>query len=371
MTAPDAPSVAARWTAISILCAIIAVFVVHGAYFSVMLAPLRHEQVYMAIASGRTWGAIPPYAALMALWSAGSGFDLTFARAFSVLCGVGSILFAYRIGCRLMTDAPSGAAFTLSFILFPPLVATYSTVGPHALFAMLLLAALDSLQCARSVESWTRQAGVAIQSGACAALAGILSPLGFVVVPLWFVATALIVSSGRAWTISLATAAIFTVAWSALVGLHPLPTDTELVASNVPFVTTILLPFAMVAVSAGLSAATLWSSKVRTAMGRGGAILALVGFLAAGSVLSLAVQFGWMRRGEGLTSIGYLFPLAIFAPWPLIVWARRVMPLVTSIWAWVAFPVIMYSCFWVILGPIGPDRFPYSHRLETTFLERF
>ena len=59
---------------------------------------------------------------------------------------------------------------------------------------------------------------------------------------------------------------------------------------------------------------------------------------------------------------GYAMVFVIFAPWPLIFWVRHVMPQVKSLGAWIVFPVVMYSCFWAILGPVDPGKFPYSHR---------
>jgi hypothetical protein len=57
------------------------------------------------------------------------------------------------------------------------------------------------------------------------------------------------------------------------------------------------------------------------------------------------------------------FILGLLGTLPLIVWVRTVMPGVRSLPAWLAFPVIMYSCFWVVLGPVKMDRFPYRQAL--------
>jgi hypothetical protein len=353
----------AIWAATAMLIGIVAVYAGYGAYFIQVLAILPHERAYLAIARGETLGPTPAYAALLAIWQALTADSLVAARMPSLVFGLIGLGLTFRIAMRLMSDAPSAAALTLPFVLFPSLVGVYSTVGPHALSMALLLAALDNAQRANDEISPPRSARLAMQAGIWVAVPIVLSPINFAFVPFWLIVCALILERGRVWQIMLATAIVVLGLIGSFGLIAPTPFESNLsVIESRPFASTVALPFAMVLVASVMSAAALRSPAVWNAVGAGGAVLAIFGPLLAGAVLRGMVAIGWLGHGQALAAVGYAFPLAIFAAWPLIVWIRHVMPTIKSIIAWIAFPVIMYGCFWIVLGPVDLDRFPYSHR---------
>lgn len=100
---------------------------------------------------------------------------------------------------------------------------------------------------------------------------------------------------------------------------------------------------------------TLRAKLSDTAFRRAGAAMAAVGI---GGVWLLIVQ---AQAGTGVDA--YLPPmlgLSLLACAPLVLWIELVMPGIRSVWIWILLPVTMYSCFWVVLGPIDLNAFPYT-----------
>jgi hypothetical protein len=105
----------------------------------------------------------------------------------------------------------------------------------------------------------------------------------------------------------------------------------------------------------------LFSARVRAIVGVGRASVVIAGPFIALAFLLMARGLGFLQTDQLTTAMAAYAPFMLFAAWPLVVWVRHAMPQIRSFWAWVAFPVVMYSCFWVVLGPVKSDRFPYTH----------
>lgn len=224
-------------------------------------------------------------------------------------------LLTYVLGWRLMHDAWCGTALALGQVLFPPLVATYSLSSEHAAVAAYLLGiAVLALQALKQRQ--TRSVVVS------AVLIGLL---------LWRV----VADAGQAPALSVGRGS---------------------------FVSDAIFPYSMLWVGALMSALALRSAVVRQELGRIGIGYASVGFAAFALMTLLGPALGLWPAAEMTTALTYVVPLGVLGVMPLIVWVRRVMPTVKSVVAWIAFPVIMYSCFWVVLGPVKTDRYPYSFR---------
>jgi hypothetical protein len=346
----EAPSATARAAGYAIAAAVVVLFAFYGTYFAHTLVPLAPEDVVRGI---RATDAVNPYVWLLQGWQVVAGDTLVAARAFSICVSVLAIVVAFSIARRLTGHIVMAAALLLPFILFPPLVATLSLALPHAL---VVLAALITMRLMMA------QAGIFITvlAGVVVFATALMHPLGPVVVPLWVIICATVLNQYRRALILLCFAA---AAAAARVGVEPPIMDPDLSAdAHGTVLTALVLPYGMAVITTLLSAMALCSGQVRDGLRTQAAFAAILGPMVALLVVIGAMLTGAVSAGQWVTEAAILFPLLFLAPWPLIYWVLRVMPQVKSLVAWIAFPVIMYSCFWVILGPVDPGRFPYSHR---------
>ena len=357
MTITNTASLGERVTAFAVFATVVVLFAFYGSYFVRTLVPLSTEQAALALGARGLLKADIAYAMVLALWGMIAGHSLVAARTLSLLAAVAVIVLVFRIGRKLTGDGVTAAFLTLSFILFPPLVATLVSATPHALVLLLALAALDLILSGSRAAHFN-----GVLAGVLAALAVLLVPLGAVLVPLWLMLCAALTKQRQSAAIALMVVVVSEVVMLAT-GIHAPVIDVDLAAvgHNTLF-TALMLPYAMVPVTIILGAFCVFSPTVRHVVGLDRALAVLCAPLGMFVVLWLAVVSGGLTVGHLVTAMGYGFAFAIFAPWPLIVWVKRVMPQVKSLGAWIVFPVIMYSSFWVILGPIDPGKFPYSHR---------
>lgn len=359
MTSPDPASATLtrfdgeRFTTIGVVSAVVALFAFYGVYLARVLVPLPPELAMEEAATA--------YDAILVAWRAIAGDSLLAMRALSLLFGALAIMLTFRVGRRLTQDPVAAAFFTLAFVLFPPLVAAFSSATPHALIVLLALGALELILSApgQSLSAAIIPIGTAAVLGC---IGVVMAPAEAVLMPVWLLWCGVL--SGR-W--AFAFPALITTLVSALVSLwaggQTNPIDPDLSAIGHDTLTTALfMPYAMLIVATLLSAIASFSPLVRQTIGRVRLTTVLLGPFIGTGVLLGCVALGWLSIGQLVTAASTVLPFALFASWPLIVWVRRVMPQVRSLAAWIVFPVVMYSCFWVILGPIDPGKYPYSHR---------
>ena len=363
------------WTATAarsagwMLALMISIQAVYAVYLCSALQTAGLELRFLQIAAGRTFGEVPPYAALLATVQFFAGSTLESARGLSVVCMLAVMLLAFDIGRRATGDPVCGAGLALPFVLFPGLAATYSLATPHALVAMLALAIVHDGKCTddAAVTSARRMSSV-LKLTLLALGIALLHPLGGLVG-----AAALGVAGAMSgWTrtrlirTGLAGAAIVAVAATGISGTVPNEPDLASLGHNT-VATAVIMPFAMLWVGIVLGgAALMWSPGVQERLRPGGGRAWAASAAAAAAMLTAAIGLEFWHPGQALTGMAYLFPLAALGWLPAIVWIRWVMPTIRSFWAWVLLPVIMYSCFWVVLGPIDPLRFPYGARMSIT-----
>ena len=363
------------WTATAarsagwMLALILSIQAVYAVYLCSVLQTAALEQRFLQIAAGRTFGEIPPYAALLATIQFFAGSTQETARGLSVVCTLAITLLAFDIGRRATGDPVCGAGLALPFVLFPGLAATHCLATPHALVAMLALAIVHDGGCtddaalpsARRTSSVLKLTLLALGIALLHPLGGMVggAALGVAGVMCGWTRTRLIRTG-------LAGAAIVAVAATGISGTVPNEPDLAFLGHNT-VATAVIMPFAMLWVGIGLGGmALLWSPGVRERLGPGGSRACAVSATGAAALLMAAVGLEFWHPGQALTGMAYVFPLAALGWLPAIVWIRWIMPTIRSFWAWVLLPVVMYSCFWLVLGPIDPLRFPYGARMSIT-----
>ncbi len=240
--------------------------------------------------------------------------DLFPTRYFSLGCGLAAIALTFRVGVVLSKDYVAGAFLAFGYILFPPLVALFSLATSHAFISLLGVLAIAVMVEPRS-------------------------PLGF---------HSRVATAGA----SLCMAVILTVS--------ALPFTDIVSAGNNSVFEAAFFPFAMLWVGISLSIFALRNRNVRNHLGPLG--IKLVSAAPVFGVVFCIVEFfaGGRSNQELMSGVANVFGLLLVGVLPLILWVRFEMPKVRSVVAWIAFPVIMYCGFWMVLGPIQRESFPYS-----------
>lgn len=301
-----------------------------------------------------------PYAWLLGLWGKFFGAGLTSARMLSVLAVMAAFVLTLRAGRRFGLGGVGSAALALPFVFYPPLVAIYAAAMPHALTVLLALAALEALLGTPvDGKSWILRGAAA---GIFAVVAMSLHPLGWIAVTLWLALCAALLAPGQR---KAAVVALILAISGAVLAANELWAESELNLGPAGYDSVLrglLLPFAMVIVTTLLSALAALSAQVRAGLGVSRTVAMVLGPVLAAAILWGLLRLGVLATGQSLSFAALLFPFAIPAAAPLVVWVTRVMPQVKSLAAWIVFPVVMYCCFWVVLGPVKSDRFPYTHR---------
>jgi len=122
-----------------------------------------------------------------------------------------------------------------------------------------------------------------------------------------------------------------------------------------------LRSFSMLWLALFFSAFALWRSEaLRLKMGPSNvrrSIRAGVAFLI--SLVWWALQ-STPLDADPRVSFHAVLILGVLASLPMVLWMRFVMPSIQSVWVWILLPVVMYSCFWVVMGPIDLSGFPYD-----------
>jgi hypothetical protein len=346
---------AERLTAWAVAGAVIILFVFYAGYLARNVVPLQAELDLMAARAVGHPQTLSAVAAVWGAWAAVAGSTLPASRLLSVLAAVASLVVFLDLARIISRDRSVPPFLALAFVIFPPFVAAVSTATPHGLIVLLMLGALRLL-----AQPWaTTPHGVL--AGVLCALASLLAPMGGAIAALWLVYGGVLVREWRGAVVALSVVAV-TGLLAAILGLNMPAIDTALASGRGPSVLqNLVLPYAMVPVAALLSTLAMFSARVRSIVGIDRASVAIAGPFAALAYLLMARSLGFLQTSQLTLAMATCVPFVLFAAWPLAVWVRHVMPQIRSFWAWVAFPVVMYSCFWVVLGPIKSDRFPYTH----------
>jgi hypothetical protein len=335
--APIAATAAARRIGIGAALLVAAFAAIYGAAFAAALP---------ASALERAAGAGPAFRALQAAL----GGSPAMSRAVAVACLVVAVLATARFAARAAHDSPVGGFFALGWVLFPSAVAICALATPTAPALALASLALAGLWPAE--PGWSRGNGLGALALTVAALMS--NPAAWLVMAL---VLALMLVRPSLWTL-LAPALGAALAMAATVPPARPPSDWIQSGAD-PVIFGALLPYAMIWVGAALGAVASRSS----------AVIARLGWRTVWVCRAAPVLYAALLLARGLPSAepgpalllrgAELLPLGLLGSLPLVVWVRLAMPRVRALGAWLAFPVIMYACFWVILGPVTAERFPY------------
>lgn len=298
----------AAWVGRSMLAVILGLYALYAWYLMNNLPVFPMETAY---ADGQ--GSVL-FSTIRRLWESAFGVNVVVVRSLSALCGLAAIGLTYRVGVLMSRDQVSGAFLALAYLLFPPLVGILSLATPHALTAALSLSAVVLM----------------------------LEPR---------------VPCGLAWRI---TGAISLVVIAAAIGVDNVIEDGLAGVGHSTVRNAVILPYAMLWVGASAGLLLSSSASLRPRLRPPGIWIVRAAPLVAVAFLVGLVLVGRWQAGQLLSATGYVFGLCVLGALPFVMWVRFIMPEVRAVLAWLAFPVIMYSGFWVILGPINAESFPYS-----------
>ena len=293
-----------------LLASVILIFGAHAALFIVGVGQTTAEQHVFIPDS-----AASIHTSLLTGLGALTGEPLLSARLSSLLCGVITIILGAWYGSRISGDDLCGAALTVGFVFFPPVAFAVSQATPHGYASLLLTVAI----VVSDHMSQSRPLGYRLAAGLFGGLLVVVA------------ATTLSVTAR-----------------------DPSPAALSLADA-------VVLPYAMLWVALGFSLLALIASQsLRQILGRAGLYRAVLHF----GVFGLALMWLWFTFGDNpetlRTAFSAIFVLGLLAVMPMVMWIRMVMPRFRSILVWIVLPVVMYSCFWAILGPIDLDGFPYD-----------
>jgi hypothetical protein len=322
----------------------------YGAFLAAHLPPTAMEQAY------RAGDGAAVFAFVLAGVTAVAGDDLFALRMVSVAAAGIAMLATAWLGRKAADDPLTGAGLTLGWVLFPPLTATLALATPHVLIAALTAGGLALAWPVRGGAVGARKASTAAWIAAVLlALAALLHPVGALAV-LMAVLVAAIAQGRVGWTAVLpAAAAVLT-----LVAARTAPRDDVFVEPpHDGLLYAFVLPYVLLIAAIILAWLASLTSTVRQVLGARGIWACRSASVASVAALSLAATALHFTAGQFLTGMGFLFAIALPGALPLVVWIRFAMPRVRNRAAWILFPVLMYSAFWLALGPVKPSTFPY------------
>lgn len=280
------------------------------------------------------------------------------ARLFSAICAVVTLMLVFRLATHWSGDAPSGAALTLGFVLFPVATYAFALALPYAPLALVFILSLVLIAKAQSKEA----NALLVTAGVLSANLPFIHSAGAALFAIVIGAAFLERRSGRgfAWFLcatGLTAALIF--------GLTLSDDRSSLIITSKARGAEALVPifqgYAMIWVAQVFSIIALAGSRaLRVRLGAQG-VYRSVAFLIGSCVATISLIFVPIPAEENLNiAFSGVLVVGVLASLPMVMWIRLIMPKVRSVAIWIALPVIMYSCFWVVLGPIDLDGFPYD-----------
>ncbi len=300
------------------------------------------------------------YSAFLAGWGMIFGQSLFATRIISAFCALATVVFMARITVRWSGDEATGAALPLGLVLFPPTAFIFTQSTPHAMTALLTVLAVTAVTC----ESDQRRPMALIKAGLICALLPTLHAMGLgLSVAILVIAFIQLGFSRVMLTFSAGTAAGI-IGLGFLFHLSPEAFPQERLfqeTTGVTWMSAVMRHYAMLWVALAFSVMALAGSRaLRDVLGQNG-VRRSVALLAA-----FAIALMWMMLNpggspnNGTLAINAVLVLGIMAAMPMVLWVRLIMPRIRSVFIWILLPVIMYSCFWVVLGPIDLQGFPYD-----------
>ncbi|MDG2244317.1 MAG: hypothetical protein P8L66_12595 [Rhodospirillaceae bacterium] len=336
--------------ALFIFALIAIAFLTHLIYFATGVGTTALESFYVGSEVEQS-----VFAALQSIL----GSSPKIGRAFSVVFAITGLVLMARL-CAVWTgDALVGAVMPLGMILFPQAAFVFALATPHALLMLLTMIGL-------SAPTWSvvrDERFGALLAGSTSSAMVFLDPtgLGLAVAILIFACSERQNRTFVFWLLStFICVSLILLLWFPISFFSAQPTGL-IEAQAFTVQTGVWQGFAMLWVALAFSVIALISSKsLRLKIGdrsvRRSVILGASFFIAFGWLMF------WLAPAPSDLPIWLVSVLAlgVVSALPLVLWVRQVMPSIQSIWIWILLPVVMYSCFWVILGPVNLDAFPYD-----------
>ncbi len=290
-----------------------AVFLAFAAHLALFLTSVPQTQLEQSLLSEEATSSF--YTILLQGLGDLTGSPLYAGRILSACCALATLVLVARYGKRISDDEICGTTLPLGFVLFPPLAFIFSQATPHAVLALFCIAVVV-------LVDRLRQSGSSITRLMVGLVCAVLIAVGLAVLP--------------------------------NTPATRLPGSTSLAAA-------ILQPYAMLWAALGFSLLALIGSKaLRNVLMPSGVRHAVMRL----GIFALALGWVFFVSGNDPQNLGItfssVFVFGLLAVLPMVMWIRMVMPRLRSILVWILLPVVMYSCFWVILWPIDLDGFPYD-----------
>ena len=344
--------------AYSIFLVISLSFVAHLTLFLLYVWPSSLETVYGSNNSVQAFHLAQLF--LRAVF----GSSILVDRLPSVVSATATLFLIFRLATRWSGDALSGAGLTLGFTLFPIAVYMFSQALPHALTTLVFTAALYLISIDGNKSRYIAPVAAALM---CASLL-FLHGTGFVLFAVLLCLTFLELGNfwrSLAFLVVTVLAVALGISFLDPVGVPDFPLDLMTKFPNDLWLVTVLQTYPMIWVAQFFAILSLFGSRpLRQLLAQEGvyrSLFLLAGFFASTSVLGLS-QLPPHESVE--MAFAPLLSLGVLASLPMVMWIRLIMPRVRSVVIWITLPVIMYSCFWVVLGPIDLNGFPYNLLME-------
>ncbi|MEQ9446294.1 MAG: hypothetical protein RJS98_12075 [Rhodospirillaceae bacterium] len=319
---------AARVGAVIVAAASV-IFLAHLSYFAINVPPLEKEA-------------------------------LVFSRTIACTSAALSLFLLNKVLSAWTGDGVVGASAALGFLLFPATAFVYGLFVP---IAMLVFLFLLGVWLATVIKSGARFLVPLLIGGIVAALPFLASG-GFYLSAALLCLVAIERPPKRFLMIAAGAVVLSGVALS-----YSFPGRENIVPKAWGFVSAPVLldgvvrPYAMLWLGLAFSFCSALGSKslrqrLSSVLVRRLVVIAIVFCLAM-----LSMIIGDRDGGTDLSlalALNAILPLGVMLTLPMVMWVRFVMPQIKSVWIWILLPVVMYSCFWVVLGPIDLGAFPYD-----------
>lgn len=287
-----------------------------------------------------------------------SATDEVIGRVLSVSFAAGALIVLWRMVDEWCGDSIVGAAITIGLILFPAAAYTASLASPVS-FSMFM----SVLALFLGVQPKSKKPIVQISMSAV--IIGLLPFLGAHGVGLAIAGSTVILGTNLRRERVVAFCVVLALWITCLAQFYPLTVSlgSESVSVSqsgaIPLV-GMASTFAMLWVGLIVSVSVLvFSPSLRQRMGSVSvrrSVLVISAFII--SVIWVVIFYPTPVKRVVALCASLVFGVA--ACLPMVLWLRWVMPSIQSVWIWILLPVLMYSCFWVVLGPIDWAGFPYD-----------
>lgn len=284
--------------------------------------------------------------------------EIWVGRTLSFGCAIASVILLSNLCEAWCGDFIVGACLPAGLLFFPVSAYTFALSIP---FSFMLLLSVSALWFATNPA----QKGVMRNAVVPAVISGVALFLDWPGNGLAVAITLIVMATHRSALLIFFYALVLSIVavWLSIFydvppGPTVMPPSLEVIAAT--SVGGLVMPYAMLWVGLVFSIAALGLSRpLRQRMGRALIYRSTLIIFVFGIVLTWLAAGNFTPTGQ-MIALNAFLALGVLACMPMVLWIRWVMPTIKSVWIWILLPVVMYSCFWVVLGPIDWAGFPYD-----------